>query len=130
MNLCYQPLVHTVFSDKMIASTVYRRVNRCAPLHIADFGLARGFPMASRCEAHETLSLLFAQDNNARAMIQGNFYQNLKCQLKQLEACTSWEKEKLKRSKRKLLKSRAPKHLWDNCLELETYIRSNTVNNN
>ena len=25
----------------------------------------------------------------------------------------------------KLLKSRAPKQLWDNCIELEAYIRSN-----
>ena len=27
----------------------------------------------------------------------------------------------------KLLKSRAQKHLWDNCLELEAYNRSNTA---
>ena len=26
----------------------------------------------------------------------------------------------------KLLQSRAPKHLWDDCLELESYIGSNT----
>ena len=27
----------------------------------------------------------------------------------------------------KLLQSRTPKHLWDDCLELEVYNRSNTV---
>ena len=27
----------------------------------------------------------------------------------------------------KLLKFRAPKHLWDKCIELEAYIRSNTA---
>ena len=35
-----------------------------------------------------------------------------------------------KRPGQKLLRSRAPKHLWDNCLELEAYIayiRSNTA---
>ena len=26
-----------------------------------------------------------------------------------------------------LLRSRTPKHLWDDCLELETYVRSNTA---
>ena len=36
-------------------------------------------------------------------------------------------KELKKISGRKLIKSRAPKRLWDDCLKLESYIRSNTV---
>ena len=32
-----------------------------------------------------------------------------------------------KRFCRKLIKSGAPKRLWDDCLELESYIRSNTA---
>ena len=41
------------------------------------------------------------------------------------------QKDRLKEMKKeagyKLLWSREPKYLWDDCLELEAYIRSNTV---
>ena len=77
-NLCYHYLTLPVFSDMMF-----------------DFGLARAFSLASRSEAHETLSLLFARDgvlqtficDNAKEVIHGMFYQKLKdaaCHLKQL----------------------------------------------
>ena len=33
-------------------------------------------------------------------------------------------------SGRKLMKSGAPKKLWDDCLEFESYIRSNTSDSN
>ena len=108
-------------------------------------GWTRAFPMASISEAHETLSLLFVRDgvpltfifNNAKEMIQGTFHQKLKeaaCHLKQLESYTPWSnaaereiKELKKGAGHKLPWSRAPKHLWDDCLELEAYIRSNTA---
>ena len=38
-------------------------------------------------------------------------------------------KELKKEAGHKLLWSRAPKHLWDNCLELKANIRSNTAHN-
>ena len=70
-------------------------------------------------------------------MMQGKFHHKLKdaaCHLKQLEPCTSWSnaaERKIKELKKgagcKLLWSRAPKCLWDDCLELEFYIRSNTA---
>ena len=75
--------------------------------------------------------------DNAKEMIQGKFYQMLKdaaCHLKHLEPYTPWsnaaerEIEELKKGgSHKLLQSRAQKHLWDDCLELEVYIRSNTA---
>ena len=75
--------------------------------------------------------------DNAKEMIQGKFYHKLKyaaCHLKQLEPYTHWSnaaerkiKELKKGSGHKLLWSSAPKHLWDDCLELEAYIRSNTA---
>ena len=101
--------------------------------------------MASRSEAHEMLSLLFVRDgvpqtcicDNARELVQGKFHQKLKeaaCHLKQLEPYTPLSnaavreiKELKKGAGCKLLQSRAPKHLWDDCLELEAYIRSNTA---
>ena len=101
--------------------------------------------MASRNEAHETLLLLFARDgvppacvcDNVKEMIQGKFYQKLNdsaCHLKQLEPYTPWsnatesEIKKLKKgASHNLLWSKAPTCLWNDCLELEAYIRSNTV---
>ena len=85
----------------MFASTVSRRGNRYAQVYATDFGWARAFPMASRSEAHETMSLLFARNgvppacicNNAKKMVHGKFYQKLKgaaCHLKHLDPYTLW----------------------------------------
>ena len=83
-----------------------------------------GFPPACIC-------------NNVKEMIQGTFYHKLKdvaCHLKQLEPYIPWSntaeqeiKELKKGAGHKLLWSRAPKCLWDDCLELEAYIRSDTT---
>ena len=108
---------------------------------------ARAFPMAFRSKAHGTLLLLFARDgippacicDKSKEIIKGTFYQKLKdaaYHLKQLEQYTPWtdaaerEIKKLKKGAgHKLLRSRESKHLWDNCLELEDYIWSNTAHN-
>ena len=54
--------------------------------------------------------------------------------MKHLEPCTPWSKaterevkELKKGTSDKLLQSRAPNHLWEDCLELEAFIRSNTA---
>ena len=70
-------------------------------------------------------------------MVQSKIHQKLKdgvCQLKQLESyspCSNAAEIELKVHKKgaghKLLWSRAPKHLRNDCLELEAYIRSNTA---
>ena len=91
------------------------------------------FPRVFRSEAHKTLFLLFVRDgvpptcicNNAKEIIQGKFSEKLKkaaCHLKQFEPYTPWsnaaEKEKkelMKWAGCKVLKSKAPKHLWDKC---------------
>ena len=75
--------------------------------------------------------------DNAKKIVQGKFHQKLKdaaCQLKQLESYTScWNatkrgmKEVQKEANCKLLTSRAPKHLWDDCFEFYAYIRSNAA---
>ena len=100
--------------------------------------------MTSRGAAYETLLLLFAHDgllpagvcNNGKEMIQGKFYQKLKdvlCHLKQLAPYVPWSNvageitQLKKRASYKLLWSRAPNCLWDDCLEQEAYIRSNTA---
>ena len=75
--------------------------------------------------------------DNAKDLIPGEFNRKLKeasCHLKQMEPFTPWshaakrELYKLKKgSGRKLIKSGAPKRLWDDDLELDSYIRSNTA---
>ena len=98
-NHHYHRLAHPVFSDTVFASTVSKRGNRCAQVYATDFGWTKAFPMASRDEAHETLSLLFVRDgvaltciyNNTKELVQGKFHQKLKeaaCHLKQLELYT------------------------------------------
>ena len=99
-NLHYHHLVHPVFSNMMFASAVSRRGNRFAQVYATVVGWARAFSIASRSEAHETLSLLLARDgvpsvcicDNVKEMIQGTLYQKLKdtaCHLKSLETYTS-----------------------------------------
>ena len=117
----------SIFSDTMFASTVSRRGYRCAQVYATDFGWARPFWMASINETHETLSLLFDRDgflpscicDDAKEMVQSKFHQKLKdaaCHLKQLEPYTIWANAK-----------EASMHLWDDWLELEDYITSNTA---
>ena len=70
-------------------------------------------------------------------MIQGKFHQKLKdaaYHLTQLEPCTPWSnaiereiKELKKGAGCDVLRSRALKHICDDCLELEAYIRSNAA---
>ena len=81
-NRFYCHLAHPVFSDKIFASAICRRGNRCAQVYDTDFGCATVFPMASRSETHGTLLLLFSRDgvlpaciyNNSKEMVQGKLY--------------------------------------------------------
>ena len=119
--------------------------NRCTQVYATDFWLTRSFPKASRSKVDEMSLLLFALDgspstcicNNAKDMVQRKFYESTKM----LHVTwKSWshilsghmlkkDSEKLKKGfGHKLMWFRAPKCLWDNCLHLETYLRSNTTN--
>ena len=71
------------------------------------------------------MSLLFARDGVLPACIckdAKEFKQNIKGTA---NAAEREIKELKKGAGGKLLRSSAPKHLWDNCLELEAFIRSN-----
>ena len=75
--------------------------------------------------------------DNAKEMILGEYNRKLKeasCHMRQLEPftpCLNAAKREImelnKGSGRRLIKSGTPKRLWDDCLELESYIRSNTA---
>ena len=77
----------------MMFANTERRGNRCAQVNDTDFEWTIASLLASRTEALETLSLLYARDcvppgficNITKNMIQGKLYQKLKdavCQLK------------------------------------------------
>jgi len=103
------------------------------------------YPLRSRGEAHEGLSLMFARDGVPHTMITdysleqagGAFKRKCKevhCRLKHTEPYTPWSNaaegtiRELKRGvAHKMCATRCPKALWDDCLELEAFIRSNTA---
>ena len=103
------------------------------------------FPMAKKGDAHEALSLLFQRDGVPPKMIVdgskeqtlGDFKRKVAedgCHLRQTEPKSPWQMDaeggirELKRgSDRNITKMKSPKVLWDDCLELEAYIRSNTA---
>ena len=75
--------------------------------------------------------------DNAKKMVLDEFNRKLKetlCHLKQTEPFTPWlnaAKREIKELKkgfgRKLIKVGTPKRLWDDCFQLESYVRSNTA---
>jgi Reverse transcriptase (RNA-dependent DNA polymerase) len=101
--------------------------------------------MKKKSEAHETLSLLFARDgvpstmimDGAREQVMGDFRK--KCReagtyVRQTEPHTPFSnaaesaiRELKKAVGRQMVRSKAPKVLWDHCVEREAYVRSNTV---
>jgi len=57
--LRYRRIPYDMYSDTMFSNTVSRRMNKMAQVYATDFGWSRVFPMKTKGEAHETLSLLF-----------------------------------------------------------------------
>eukprot|EP00804_Cyclotella_cryptica_P003089 CCRYP_006074-RA/>CCRYP_006074-RA protein AED:0.29 eAED:0.04 QI:0/0/0/0.75/0.33/0.5/4/0/1079 len=103
------------------------------------------FEKYHKSDAHEALSLLFQRDgvppacivDGSLEQVKGEFRRKLKeasCRLKQTEPYSPWQnaaegniRELKKGAGRKMIKSGSPKKLWDDCLVLESYIRSNTA---
>ena len=102
--------------------------------------------MAKKSDAHQGLSLLFARDgvpnalimDNAKEQVLGEFRKKARdadCWIRQTEAYSPWSnhaelaiRELKKACARRMLKAKVPKRLWDDCLEMEAYIKSNTYN--
>ena len=99
--------------------------------------------MQENSYANEGLSLLFQRDGvppdfimyGSKEHVQSEFWRNLKessCHMKQVELyspCHNTAKSTIgdmkKGASNKIINTRSPKKLWDNCLELKGYIRSN-----
>jgi transposase len=143
--LRYRRLLTDLYSDTLQSSIESTRGNKYAQVFCARNGWARVFPMGKKSDAHEALSLLFARDgvpskliiDGSKEQIAGNFKRKCReagCHVRTTEPYSPWSNaaegtiRELKRGAgRKMVKSKAPKCLWDHCLELEAYIRSNTA---
>ena len=129
----------------LISKVKSKRGNLYAQVFATKFGWCRVFPMRLKAEAHYALSLLFARDGVPPTMVvdrskeqtQGKFRHKARqvdCHLRAIEPHSPWSNvaksaiRELKRGVgRKMVKSGAPRRLWDHCLELEALIRSNTA---
>jgi len=148
-QLRYRRLPVEMFTDTLESSRVswYRR-NKYAQVFATRNGWVRAFPMRKKSDAHEGFSLMAQRDGIPTAIIaDGSKEQTLgqfrkKCKeagvrFKQTEPYSPWQNaaegniRELKRGAgRKMLKKRSPAALWDHCIELESYIRSNTAIDN
>ena len=144
----YRPLPHPLFTDTMFSKVKSRLGNTCAQVFTARNGWTRAYPLASKGDAHEALSLLLQREgrppelimDGAAEQVKGKFRKKSReagCRVKQLEPYTPWANaaesaiRELKRGTgRKMVSTKSPKVLWDHCLELEAYIRSATCHSN
>ena len=144
----YKVLPHALFTDTMFSETKSRLGNTCAQVFTSRSGWTRAYPMTTKSEAHEALSLLFQREGRptelvmdaANEQVKGKFRKKAReagCHVKQLEPYTPWSNaaegaiRELKRGTgRHMVATRSPKVLWDHCLEWYALVRSATCNSN
>jgi hypothetical protein len=144
-QLRYRRLPIDCFTDTLISNLASRRNNKYAQIFATADGWCRAYPMAKKSQAHEGLSLLFQREgvpstiimDGAREQTMGLFRR--KCReagvhVRQTEPHTPWSnaveaaiRELKKGVGRQMVRSAAPKRLWDDCLEREAYVRSLTA---
>jgi hypothetical protein len=140
-QLRYLRLPVTCFTDTMLSNSKSIQGNKEAQVFFTANGWTRSFPMAKEKDAQEALSLLFHRDDvpnvmvmdGAKAQIQRGFQQKLReagCHIKQTEPHTPKSNtaegsiRELKRGVgREMVRSGAPKRLWDDCFVREAYVR-------
>jgi hypothetical protein len=145
-QLRYRRIRADVFTDTLESAIPSKRGNKYAQVFATPFGWTRVHPMAKKSNAHDGLSLLFARDgvpnclimDNSKEQTLGEFKRKAReadCWIKQTEPYSPWSnyaelaiRELKKGCARKMLKAHVPKRLWDDCLEMEAYIRSHTYN--
>ncbi|KAI2500778.1 Reverse transcriptase (RNA-dependent DNA polymerase) [Fragilaria crotonensis] len=129
----------------LISNLASRRNNKYAQVFAMADGWCRAYPMAKKSLAHEGLSLLFQREgvpntiimDGAREQAMGLFRRKCRdagVRVRQTEPHTPWSNaaeaaiRKLKRGVgRQMVRSAAPKRLFDDCLEREAYVRSLTA---
>lgn len=144
-QLRYRRLPIDCFTDTLISNTASTRGNKYAQIFATPEGWCRAYPMRKKSYAHEGLSILFQREGVPNTLIMDNSKEQLlgefrrKCRevgsrVKQTEPHTPWSNaaeaaiRELKRGVgRQMVRSRAPKRLWDHCLERQAYVRSLTA---
>jgi hypothetical protein len=145
-QLRYRRLRCDMYTDGLDAKTVPSlRGNKHAQIYATRFGWFRAHPMKAKSETHETVSVLFARDgvpnvmvmDGAKEQTQGEFRRKCReagCHIRQTEPYSPWMnmaengvRELKKASARAMLKAHSPKRLWDDCLELQAFIKSHTA---
>jgi hypothetical protein len=146
-QLHYQRLPVTLFTDMLIAKTrSTRHGNLYAQVFAAPNGWKRVFPMEKKSQVHEALALLSTRDgvppiiicDGAKEQVLGEFCckaRQADCHIRQTKPYTpqsNFAETAIKELKngvgRKMFSSQVPKRLWDDCIELEQYLQSNTWN--
>ena len=144
-QLRYRRLSTEIYADTLVSKFKSRRGNSYAQVFATKFGWCRVFPIQKKSDAHHALSLLFARDgvppciivDGSKEQMQGDFRRKARqadCHIRAVEPHSPWSNaaeaaiRELKRGAgRKMIKTGAPRRLWDHCLELEALIRSNTA---
>ena len=144
-QLRYRRLAVDMFTDTMFSKVKSKRGNTCAQVFATQHGWARAYAMKKESQAHEALSLLHQRVGVPNVMVMdGSKTQTLgtfrhKCRqagshVKQTEPYTAFSNaaegciRELKRGTgRNMVRSGAPKRLWDDCLEREALVRSLTA---
>ncbi len=144
--LHYPCMPHPVFGNNMFAGTESKNGNKCCQVFATNFGRARAHPLKRKGEAHEELLLMFKRDrvppkmilDGSKEPVKGVFRHKLKevnCHMRVTEPYLPWQQaaegciRELKQGvSHKMIKTGAPKHLWDHCIKLEGLIHSHTTN--
>jgi hypothetical protein len=144
--LCYPCMPHPVFGNTMFAGTKLKNGNKCCQVFANNFGWARVHPLKQKGVAHEVL-LLMKHDgvlpemilDGSKEQVKGVFKRKLKevyCHMRVTEPYSPWQQaakgciHELKHGvSQKMIRTGAPKQLWDHCIELEGLICSHATNN-
>ena len=77
-QLRYRRLPVDCFTDTMFSTVVSRRMNKCAQVFSMPNGWCRAYPMRTKSQAHEALSLLFQREGVPNVMIMDGANEQVK----------------------------------------------------
>ena len=146
-HLQYKRLNHPLFHNTAFSLITSTRQNTCAEAYVTDFCWSRSFSIKSKSDAHYTLDKLFHRygvptrliSDNAKELTQGKFANKAReaqCPLDMTDPYSPWQnrveakiRELKPLTERWMVKTRSPKVLWDQCLELGSKICSSIAHN-
>lgn len=143
--LRYNRLTSTMYTDTMKAETKSKRQNVYAQVYTIPPGWIKAYAMKTKGDAHETLSEVLRDVGAPEKLVMdgsleqtlGNFRKKARdagCKIMQTEPYSPWSnqaelaiRELKKSTRRKMVATKSPRVLWDDCLELEADIISHTA---